>query len=113
MKQIECTKPFYIGIFIAFFDLRNHAIRKTNSSGKALDTRQKYYLQPWITTSFQLFEAWCFQGVTRVSQGYLFEVSRMFQGCFKEVLRMLTENFKDSLIGVFKRRAFESISKGI
>ena len=54
---------------------------------------------------FKAFEARCFEGVVRVSQGCLLEVSRVFQGsfkyvsntfqgCFKEVLMVLTESFK-------------------
>ena len=31
----------YIGFFVAFFDINNTALRKTNSLGKTLDTRQK------------------------------------------------------------------------
>ena len=41
LKQIECTKSFYIGFFVAFFDKNNHAFCKTNSLGKTLETRQK------------------------------------------------------------------------
>ena len=54
LKQIECTKPLNIGFFVAFFDTNNSAFRKTNSSGKNLDTRQKIFcaallLPPKIT----------------------------------------------------------------
>ena len=41
LKQIEYTKPFYIGFFVTFFDKNNPTLRKTNSSGNVLDTRQK------------------------------------------------------------------------
>ena len=37
--------------------------------------------------AFEAFEARCFEGVARVSQGCLFEVSRVFQGSFKDVSR--------------------------
>ena len=36
-----------IGFFVAFLDINNPTFRKTNSSGKTLDTRQKYFMQPW------------------------------------------------------------------
>ena len=39
----------------------------------------------FVCGAFKAFEAQCFEGVARVSQGCLFEVSRVFQGCFKEV----------------------------
>ena len=32
-----------IGFFVAFLDINNLAFRKTNSSGKTLDTRQKIF----------------------------------------------------------------------
>ena len=35
------------------------------------------------------FETRCFEGVARVSQGYLFEVSRVFQRSFKDISRKL------------------------
>ena len=57
LKQIECTKSFCIGFFVAFFDINNHAFRKTNSSGKTLDTRQKIFcaaLLSWSFTSKQI-----------------------------------------------------------
>ena len=48
--------------------------------------------------AFKAFEARCFEGVARVSQGCLFEVSRVF-GSFKEVLRV----FQGSLKGVSRK----------
>ena len=44
LKQVECTKPLYISFFVAFFYINNPAFRKTNSYGKNLDARQKYYV---------------------------------------------------------------------
>ena len=38
---------------------------------------------------FKAFEARCFEGVSRVSQGCLLEVSRVFKGRFKDVSRKI------------------------
>ena len=53
LKQIECTESFYIGFFVAFFYIDNRVFRKTNSSGKPLDTRQKiFYAALSVTCPF-------------------------------------------------------------
>ena len=41
------------------------------------------------------FEAIIFEGVARVSQGCLFDVSRMFKGSFKDVNRKFQGFFKE------------------
>ena len=61
LKQIECTKPLNIGFFVAFFDTNNSAFRKTNSSGKTLDTRQKIFCAALLEGS-----ARCLEGVWEV-----------------------------------------------
>ena len=39
----EYTNPFYIRFFVAFYDIYNPLFRKTNSSGKIMDTKQKIF----------------------------------------------------------------------
>ena len=49
-----------IGFFVAFYKITNPAFCKTNSSGKTLDTRKKYFADRYLLpdTSHLLFSAY-------------------------------------------------------